>query len=197
MIGGVTLITIREAQQDDAGQIAPLIGLIFDEMQLEELEDVPEPDLEQVITMAYRTHSYLSGDATTVVAEADGQVVGVAFGYPGENEARVDEVLKRLSDKSPAFDKPFEAESETSRGEWYLDSIAVSPAYQGHGIGKQLLAALPKFASQDHQPVMGLIVDYENPDAMALYQRVGFQTVGTKVVGDHRYYHMQKRLVAA
>lgn len=80
------MITIREAQQEDAGQIAPLINLIFDEMQLEELEDVPEPDLEQVIAMAYRTRSYLSGDATTVVAEADGQVVGVAFGYPGQNE---------------------------------------------------------------------------------------------------------------
>jgi ribosomal protein S18 acetylase RimI-like enzyme len=190
------LITIREAQQEDAGQIAPLINLIFDEMQLEELEDVPEPDLEQVIAMAYRTRSYLSGDATTVVAEADGQVVGVAFGYPGQNEARVDEVLRRLSAKSAAFDTPFEAEPETAAGEWYLDSIAVSPHYQGHGIGKRLLASLPTYANRDHENVMGLIVDFENPDAMALYQRVGFHVVGTKMVGDHEYYHMQKRVAA-
>ncbi|WP_054700837.1 GNAT family N-acetyltransferase [Secundilactobacillus odoratitofui] len=194
------MITIREAQPDDAGQIAPLIGLIFDEMQLEELEDVPEPDLEQVITMAYRTRSYLSGDATTVVAEADGQVVGVAFGYPGENEERVDEVLRRLSDKSAAFNAPFEAESETDGGEWYLDSIAVSPDYQGHGIGKRLLAALPAYANRDREQVMGLIVDFDNPDAMALYQRVGFEVVGTRMVGDHQYYHMQRpvrKVVAA
>ncbi|MTV81854.1 GNAT family N-acetyltransferase [Secundilactobacillus folii] len=188
------MITIREANQDDAGQIAPLIGLIFDEMQLEELDDVPEPDLEKVITMAYRTHSYLSGDATTVVAEADGQVVGVAFGYPGEKEARVDEVLRRLSDKSAAFETPFEAESETDGGEWYLDSIAVSPDYQGHGIGKRLLAALPAYVHRDDENVMGLIVDFDNPGAMALYERVGFEVVGTKMVGDHQYYHMQRRL---
>ena len=74
------MITIRPADQDDAGQIAPLINMIFDEMQLEELDDIPEPDLEQAITAAYRTPDYLSGKATTVVAEADGQVVGVAFG---------------------------------------------------------------------------------------------------------------------
>ncbi|MBF5067013.1 N-acetyltransferase, partial [Salmonella enterica subsp. enterica serovar Istanbul] len=44
------MITIRPADQDDAGQIAPLINMIFDEMQLEELDDIPEPDLEQAIT---------------------------------------------------------------------------------------------------------------------------------------------------
>ncbi|ANZ61427.1 GNAT family N-acetyltransferase [Secundilactobacillus paracollinoides] len=186
------MIVIREAQPADAGQIAPLINLIFDEMQLEELEDVPEPDLEKVITMAYRTRSYLASDATTVVAEANGQVVGVAFGYPGENEARVDEVLRRLSNKSAAFKQPFEAESETDGDEWYLDSIAVSPDFQGHGVGSQLLKALPAYAQRDGESVMGLIVDFENPGAMKLYERAGFEVVGRRQVGDHQYYHMQR-----
>lgn len=121
------MITIRPADQDDAGQIAPLINMIFDEMQLEELDDIPEPDLEQAITAAYRTPDYLSGKATTVVAEADGQVVGVAFGYPDKNEDAVDDVLARVTANNDAFGSAFEAEAESYEHEWYLDSIAVDP----------------------------------------------------------------------
>ena len=188
------MLTIRTAKSDDAGQIAPLINLIIDEMQLEELEDIPEPGLEKVITMAYRTRTYLSDKATTVVAEANGQVVGVAFGYPGENEEAVDRVLENLSAKSNDFDEPMTFDSETNGNEWYLDSIAVSPDYQGHGVGSQLLRALPEYAKADDESVIGLNVDFENPDAMKLYGRHGFEVVGKRMIGDHEYYHMQKQV---
>ena len=182
---------IREARPVDAPQIAPLMNLIYDEMALTDLEDVPGPDLLKVITAAYRTRTYLSGAATTVVAEANGQVVGVAFGYPGEREDIVDDVMADLTAQSTAFDEPYEAESETSAGEWYLDSLAVDPTYQGHGIGRQLLQALPHYARRDRQAVIGLNVDRENPGAYRLYDRMGYQVTGTQTIGDHVYDHMQ------
>lgn len=182
---------IREARPTDAPQIAPLMNLIYDEMALTDLEDVPGPDLLKVITAAYRTRTYLSGAATTVVAEANGQVVGVAFGYPGEREDIVDDVMTRLAAKSDAFDEPFDLESETAAGEWYLDSLAVLPDHQGQGIGRQLLRALPVYARHDQQAVIGLNVDLENPGAMRLYERMGYEVTGTQMIGDHEYYHMQ------
>ncbi|MBO9164661.1 GNAT family N-acetyltransferase [Lactiplantibacillus pentosus] len=186
------MITIRPADQDDAGQIAPLINMIFDEMQLEELDDIPEPDLEQAITAAYRTPDYLSGKATTVVAEADGQVVGVAFGYPDKNEDAVDDVLARVTADNDAFGSAFEAESYEH--EWYLDSIAVDPNYQGHGIGGKLLAALPQYARQAGQQRIGLNVDMANLGAKKLYDRYHYETVGIKPIGDRMYFHMQYEL---
>lgn len=66
-------------------------------MELDELEDVPEPGLAKVITRAYQTDTYLSSKASTVVAEANGQVVGVVFGYPSENEDDINNVLINLS----------------------------------------------------------------------------------------------------
>ncbi len=185
---------IREARPTDAPQIAPLMNLIYDEMELTDLEDVPGPDLLQVITAAYRTRTYLSGAATTVVAEANGQVVGVAFGYPGEKEDIVEDVITRLTAKSAAFDEPLEADSETAPGEWYLDSLAVSPDHQGKGIGRQLLRALPVYAQRDRQSVIGLNVDFENPGAMKLYERMGYEVTGTQMIGDHNYYHMQLKI---
>ena len=181
---------IREARPADATQVAPLMNLIYDEMALTDLEDVPGPDLLKVITAAYRTRTYLSGAATTVVAEANGQVVGVAFGYPGEKEDVVDDVMTRLAAKSAAFDEPFDLDSETEAGEWYLDSLAVSPDHQGKGIGRQLLRALPIYAQRDRQSVIGLNVDFENPGAMRLYERMGYEVTGTQMIGDHEYFHM-------
>ncbi len=186
------MLSIRRAQPVDAGQIAPLMDIIFDEMQLEELEDVPEPGLAKVITKAYRTRTYLSSKASTVVAEANGQVVGVVFGYPSENEREINNVLYKLSKNSNYFNKPYLPESETDLDEWYLDSIAVDPAYQGMGIGNKLLDPVPEIAERDGKKVVGLNVDLQNPKAESLYLRKGFRCVGIRTIGDHYYKHMQK-----
>ncbi|WP_283679766.1 GNAT family N-acetyltransferase [Lentilactobacillus sp. Marseille-Q4993] len=186
------MITVREAQQDDAGQIAPLMDIIFDEMELNELDDVSEPGLAKVITRAYQTDAYLGGKAITVVAEADGQVIGVLFGYPSENEDAINKVLYDISKKSADFKQPFEAESETNFDEWYLDSIAVHPDYQGHGVGSKLLDHVSELAMNDGKGVVGLNVDFENPNAQKLYERKGFEPVGLQMIGDHMYHHMQK-----
>lgn len=187
---------VREATADDAGQIAPLINLIFDEMQLDELEDVPDGDLLKVIRAAYQTKDYLSGKATTVVAVINQKIVGVAFGYPDKYEADVDEIMTKLSAHTPGFgNDPLELESETFAGEWYLDSIAVDPDYQGRGIGGTLLAALPRYVQRDGMATIGLNVDFANPGAKKLYQHHHYQVVGTMTIGDHQYYHMQYRLV--
>jgi len=56
-------------------------------------------------------------------------------------------------------------------------SVAVLPGYRGSGIGTRLLAKLLEAASLDHDAV-SLSVDAANP-AVRLYERLGFQTVGT------------------
>lgn len=186
---------IREATADDAGQIAPLINLIYDEMELDELEDVPEGDLLKVIRAAYRTRTYLSGVATTVVAVINQQIAGVAFGYPDKNETKIDTVLSTISQQVPSFaGKPLELDQEAFNQEWYLDSIAVDPAYQGQGVGSQLLKALPHYMKTSGLTKIGLNVDFANPGAKRLYQRHGFKTIGTTMIGDHQYYHMQLTL---
>ncbi|MDT6981098.1 GNAT family N-acetyltransferase [Levilactobacillus zymae] len=170
------------------------MNLIYDEMALTDLEDVPGPDLLEVITAAYRTRTYLSGAATTVVAEAQGQVVGVAFGYPGEHEDVVDDVMADLTAANAAFDGSYEPEAEARPGEWYLDSLAVDPRYQGRGIGRQLLQAMPWYARRDRQTVIGLNVDQDNPGALRLYERMGYRITGTQIIGDHVYDHMQLQI---
>lgn len=193
--GGIFIITIREAQKDDAGQIAPLINIIFKEMELEELEDVPAPAVLKATTVVAAPDRYASLWYAAVMAEANGQVVGVAFGYPDENEQKVDQVLEDATSFSDVFaDDPFGSDYEAFKNEWYLDSIVVDPKYQGMGIGGKLLEAVPEEAVEDDKSVVGLNVDFENPGAKALYDRHGFKTVGIKKIGDHWYFHMQREV---
>jgi len=70
-----------------------------------------------------------------------------------------------------------------SKGFGYVDdvtpelSVAVLQEYMGRGIGTRLLAKLLEAASPDYEAV-SLSVDADNP-ALRLYERLGFQTVGT------------------
>lgn len=58
--GGIFIYTIRKAEPEDAGQIVPLMSLIYDEMELEEFESVPDEDPQRMIIMLTATEPYLA-----------------------------------------------------------------------------------------------------------------------------------------
>ncbi|MBM7366773.1 ribosomal protein S18-alanine N-acetyltransferase [Gordonia hydrophobica] len=60
-----------------------------------------------------------------------------------------------------------------------VHTIAVEPGHQGEGYGRALLDALLDVADQVHAPVF-LEVRTDNDAAIALYQRNGFEVVGTR-----------------
>jgi [ribosomal protein S18]-alanine N-acetyltransferase len=67
--------------------------------------------------------------------------------------------------------------------EYEIHTIGVDPAYQGQGIGRGLLTEAAKFASGG---VIFLEVRTDNQAAIALYESVGFVTVGVR----KRYYRV-------
>jgi ribosomal-protein-alanine N-acetyltransferase len=65
--------------------------------------------------------------------------------------------------------------------EYEIHTIGVDAAYQGQGIGRQLLAALLEYADDG---TVFLEVRTDNGPAIALYESVGFARVGLR----RRYY---------
>jgi [ribosomal protein S18]-alanine N-acetyltransferase len=91
-----------------------------------------------------------------VAARADDKLVG----YAG---------IARLGRKAPY--------------EYEIHTIGVDPAYQGRGIGRQMLSRLLDFAGDD---TVYLEVRTDNAAAIAMYESAGFVNVGLR----KRYYRV-------
>lgn len=131
-------------------------------------------------------YSYLN----TLVAVADGRVVGVAVSYDGGrlHELRrtfIAEAKMRLGKDHSGMD------DETQSGELYLDSLAVLPEYRRNGIAKRLLKATKLKADLMGLPCVGLLVDKGNPAGESLYNSVGFRYVNDSEWGGHPMKHLQ------
>lgn len=61
----------------------------------------------------------------------------------------------------------------------YLHIIAVKEEYRNHGVGKQLLKFFEDKASTSASSKYFLTVDDFNPKARKLYEKLGYQCVGT------------------
>lgn len=186
---------IRFAKKEDAHEIAPLILVILNDMELPFLQKYGTTKtleiLEEAITDPTYRYSYTRG----IVEELDGKVAGVAYGYTDADEPFIDKPLEKILKKHGIEEtEQLFIDQETFPNEWYLDSISVSEKFRGHGIGSKLLSALPKLAEKEKRKVIGLSVDEQNPKAKKLYERHGFNVVGQRIITGHLYDHMQKTL---
>ena len=118
-----------------------------------ELEEILFPGDDPWPARAF-LHELASAHTFYVAARADGRLVG----YAG---------IARLGNEAPF--------------EYEIHTIGVDAAYQGQGIGRQLLTALLEHANGG---TIFLEVRTDNEAAISLYESVGFIRVGMR----RRYY---------
>lgn len=186
---------IRNARKEDAKAIAPLILVILEDMELPFVAQYGVDQTLAVLEKGIQTEDYRYSYRRALVDEEDGVVAGVAFGYPDCDEPTIDKPLEAiLQSMGLPQDEQLFTDPETFPEEWYLDTISVNADFRGRGIGSHLLAALPAFAKEQGQSVIGLSVDLGNPNAKRLYTRAGFEVVGQRMISGHQYDHMQKKV---
>lgn len=176
-------ITIREATVHDAPFVARavLMALHYDESH---------PFYEVFKELASRTDAQYSY-CNALIAEVDGMPAGAIVGYDGARLYELREPLLAIVREREG--RELEIEDETSAGEFYLDSLAVLPEYRGCGVGSMLLAAASEKAFAAGHERVGLIVDFDNPRAEALYSSLGFVRVNATTFLGHNMWHMQKK----
>lgn len=127
--------------------------------------------------------------SNALVAEVGGVAAGAVLGYDG---AQLQELRKgTLSAVKEHYTDAVVPEDETQPGEFYIDSLGVLEQWRGRGIGKRLLLAMVgKGLALGHSRA-GLIVDFSNSGAAALYIGCGFCEVGEKFFYGHKMHHMQ------
>lgn len=187
---------IRPAEPKDIPEMMRLVLVILKDMELSLVKELGDTTMIKLLSEASFYPNYRYSYKRAIVKELEGQVAGVAFGYPAADEVVIDELLQQLlAEKSYEVDQKLFLDSEVFPNEWYLDSLVVSHRFRGQGIGSELLAYLPILAKESGQRRIGLNVDLANPQAEKLYVRHGFTYVGKKMISGHEYKHMQKTVL--
>ncbi len=187
------MVIIRHATKDDAHFIALVVIEALGEEIMQKAEEGNLTDNErhriellEAVVLEFNT---LYSWTHTLVAEAeDGTPLGAIVSYHGDDymamRARTFDMLSDVI----TFDIA-QMDAETQPGEYYLDSLAVSPAARGKGVGRQLLLAAIDEARALGRPAF-LACDPENLGAKALYEAMGFQENGSVHIFGHRYLRL-------
>lgn len=181
---------IRPGAPSDFKQVAPLIIQAMEDLACTFVNSknpkAALPLFEYFFQKPLNQYSY----ENSLVYEEDGKIAGSIITYDGALLPKYREpFLKYISQHYDV--KDLIIENETLIGELYIDTLSVYPEYQGKGIGKKLLAATQVKARDEGHKKIGLLVDFQNPNAKKLYSALGFLSMGTKQLGDGIYEHLQ------
>ena len=144
------------------------------------------------------------------LAELDGKTVGLGLGYSACQMERLHlptawqlltiwgptefvRFLRRV--------RPLMRAKEAESGEYFINTVAVSPGVQGTGIGGRLIACLETKARRQGLDRCSLCVEVENAGAQGFYGRYGYRIVETLqfdslhgLIGYEGYHRMVKSL---
>nr|BBH85996.1 N-acetyltransferase [Thermosporothrix sp. COM3] len=181
---------IRSAKKEDSIKAAQLIYSAYHEIA----NLITGEDDEHAILATLQT--YFEQDVNrlsyrnTLVAEVDGQVAGILIAYHGSDELQLDVPIERYLQQK--FGKAVTLPREAEDDEFYVDALAVDPAFSGRGIGTALLTAVEKLAQERGYSKLSLNVELSNEGAHRLYRKAGYQEHGTWKIGKDTFWHMLK-----
>lgn len=183
-------VTVRPATPDDAAFAVPLIQETIGHIGLALTGAASDAEAEGVMLDLFARPGNRLSHQNVWIATRAGEALGFLLGYAGAESEALDRPLRahlrerRLPD---AF------VSEGQPGEWYVDTLAVTAAARGHGVGARLLQEAAAQAAAHGLGRVGLLVEHGNR-AARLYQREGFVVQAERTLGGHVYDHMVRHV---
>ena len=187
-------ILIREGRKEDAPFIAKMLQSALHEEGCLKLagsqERLPLLDLvfRRLCASENSQYSYLN---TLIAEDHDGRLAGALVSYDGALLQPLRRAFIAVANEVLAAGFSEEnLDDETNPEEFYLDSLAVEPEFQGRGIASALIRAAIGRHSASRKP-FGLLCAYGNDDAFRLYERLGFNFVDVVKFAGLEMRHMQ------
>ncbi len=108
------------------------------------------------------------------VYEQDESAVGVIVAYHGSEATQLDApIVHHLRELHK--DESITLEKEAELDEYYIDTLSVSSAHGGKGIGSKLIEAAEIYATEKGHEKIALLVNLENTRAYSLYEKLGYK----------------------
>jgi ribosomal protein S18 acetylase RimI-like enzyme len=207
---GDTSPSLRPAAPDDAERAASIIyetmGTLGDYL----LGQTRREDTIRVLAILFREKRHLLSYQFSTLAVEEGEIVGIAQAVPGADLWKATIGLARACAKCLGWRAairlawrgfPLAFEPDAEAGEFYVETLAVAPAYRNRGIGRVLLEDAERRGRVLNFPVCSLSVMLQNTNALRFYHRAGYRldrTVTTRLraagVQYNGFYRMIKRL---
>lgn len=169
----------RRARVEDCGEIAALYSVSSDGVADYIWRKLAGPGEEplQVGERRYAREDTVFSYRNCVVAERNGEVIGMLVAFPMEPEPGGGE---------PEEDPVLAPYAELERpGSYYVCGMALFPEHRGRGLGARMLGLAREEARRRGLAEMGLIVFEQNAGAKRLYERHGFREIDRRPVVPH------------
>ncbi len=181
-------IGFRLARPGDK-QVSKLIVRALDDMAMKYIGSKNADDLIPIIRSFFvEKKGNLYSHENAIVCEDNSGIIGSITGYDGEKFEELRRPFLDYIRKNCGFD--MQIESETSEGEFYIDTIGVVPHRQGLGVGSKLIEQIIHHASRSGHRRIGLLVDENNHKARKLCVRLGFEVADERMLLGHKYEHL-------
>jgi len=169
-------IAFRPARIDDAAILAELVNHAGEGLPLYLWGGMAAPGetaWEVGRRRAARDEGAFSWRNATMIALA-GEAAGCLIGYD------IPERPEPVAADLPAMFVPLQELENLAPGSWYVNVLAVLPAFRGRGLGTRLLALADDTALRRGRRGLSLIVSDANAGARRLYERRGYRAVATR-----------------
>ncbi|MAN78998.1 MAG: GNAT family N-acetyltransferase [Rhodospirillaceae bacterium] len=183
----VTQILFRDAEQDDAREIAALYRLAAGGVADVIWDALKEPG-EDIVDAGARRYAREGADFSyqnCAIAECRGRPVGLLHAYPMQSDpdfdpASLDPVLR-----------PYAALEEEDS--YYIAGIALKPDFRGRGMGTKMLRLAELRAFTRGLNKLSLIAFEENTASIRLYERLGYKEADSRDVVPHPFIQYDGR----
>lgn len=184
---------IRQAVKEDAREAARLLYDALHDIAHQLTGQESEEDAITVLEQYFQQEEGRLSYRQALISEVEGNLAGLIVTYGGDEAKELDRpIIERLrnlkNDPSITLDK------EADEDEFYIDTLSVSPSYNGQGIGSALIRAAEQRAKERGYDKIALAVVTDNKRAYSLYLRTGYEVDKDIIINRHVYFHMIKHL---
>jgi len=183
--GRASRATFRAAVGGDCRRIAELVriasGGVTDYVWSTLAPEYPGLALIEIGAIRYSGEESVFSYKNCVVAEHDGEVIGLLLGFPVE--------VEQGASSGEPVDPVLEPYSMEIPGSFYICSLAVLPEFRGLGLGTKMLDIAREQARESGLDTLSLLVFEQNEGAFRLYEREGFEVVDRARVVPHELIH--------
>lgn len=196
-------MALRQATIADSDQCVALIRLAIGDLAEKYIGFQKTHQISEALRSLFETNTSRFYYENIYLIEEEDKIIGQVTIYPADEMLTMNQdflpFLESAKDENVFLTDDYIKEvlesKEADDGEFYIDSLAVFPEYQGNGYGKTLLEYAERVALLKGFGKVSLLADIHNDKAIYIYEQMGYQKTETRSLLGHEFYKMIKTVI--